>query len=960
MLRERRFGRFPGSQRLAGDGVPAQQPVSQTVRRIGRAAGALVLAAAMIPGVLVALPATGQAAPQAPAPTTGSAAATGPIGWDSYRHPERLTELGSGARLRQTSSFDRAGGNDDGFDGTYSCLRTTSAGCVLAEQTGAGEIDSIWFTRDEGNVTKTGTITVELDGKTVLSGSLQEIVNGAKGAPFVYPLVANANQSSGGVYLKVPMPYRSSMRVTTQHNPLFYHVSYRNFPSAAGVKTFDPSDKANDVVAVLRKAGTADPKKPVPGAVTKTGAVDVPAGATRTIASATGPGAISQLALTLPQLVSDAKNADAVLRKTRLRISFDGKRRVDAPLGEFFGTGLGLYDVRSLMFGVDAKSAKLSSWWSMPYVGRADIQLTNGSSVPIRGGKSQLTSARNTSIGKALATGKAGYFTANGVSANATQGRDHSFLSTTGQGRVVGVTHTVEGRIAGGNVREYLEGDERLFTDGALSPEVHGTGTEDFYESGWYFNKGTFNAPMNGNPVHEDRKAGCQYDCTGMYRLLLADSAEYDSSVRFSIEHGAANTAAAVESSTTYSYQRGISGAGQRVWSDRLTIGDAASEKAHAYTPNAGAPTKVSSAFEGHDGQPGGISAPVTMNTRPTSAPVSFTMAVDRRNRGVVLRRISDQNAGYQSAAVSVDGKSAGTWTQPLGNKIRRWLDDSFELPTELTKGKSKVTVRLTPAAGAPKWTVASYASVSIVDNYRDQKAPEAVTGPAAAGDERNTMRVSWQPARDDVYAPTYRIYGSTKRGFSPGPSTMLGTTTEPGFIHGDLGLNETWYYRVRAVDAAGREGPASPEASGKTGKVRRYELEQLLPPVSADAPADAQGDCCGARWSNGAQLFFQPKAAGKKVTLKLPVKTAGKYDLSGALTKAPDYGITTFALDGKQLGAATDGYNAGGVVVAPVKFGQHQLSAGDHTLTITVTGKNAASKGFFAGLDFLDARWVG
>jgi len=39
------------------------------------------------------------------------------------------------------------------------------------------------------------------------------------GAPFASPLVANADQTSGGVYVKVPMPFRSSMRVTTDTDP---------------------------------------------------------------------------------------------------------------------------------------------------------------------------------------------------------------------------------------------------------------------------------------------------------------------------------------------------------------------------------------------------------------------------------------------------------------------------------------------------------------------------------------------------------------------------------------------------------------------------------------------------------------------------------------------------------------------------------------------------------------------
>ena len=252
-------------------------------------------------GVAVLAVAGGAAPVQAgPAPTTQSA--KGPVGWDTYRRLDRLPELALGSRAKQLSSYDRTGGNDDGFNGTYSCLRQDGSRCVIAEADGAGEIDSIWFTRDGGDVTKNGNLRIVLDGRTVLDANAEDVVDGKLGAPFVHPLVANGDQSSGGVYIKVPMPYRHSMLVETDANPLFYHVTYRAFDDATGVRTFDPRDKATDVIAKLRAAGTADPKPAQPGAHTSHTAVNVPAGHTATIAGGDGPGEISALRLRLPQL----------------------------------------------------------------------------------------------------------------------------------------------------------------------------------------------------------------------------------------------------------------------------------------------------------------------------------------------------------------------------------------------------------------------------------------------------------------------------------------------------------------------------------------------------------------------------------------------------------------------------------------------------------------------------------
>src|ERR1043165_215762 len=82
------------------------------------------------------------------APRVAGATDKGPIGWQVYRRMDQLAAMRPGAQARQFSSFDRTGGNDDGFAGTYSCLRTTPTGCVIAERTGPGQIDSMWFTRD--------------------------------------------------------------------------------------------------------------------------------------------------------------------------------------------------------------------------------------------------------------------------------------------------------------------------------------------------------------------------------------------------------------------------------------------------------------------------------------------------------------------------------------------------------------------------------------------------------------------------------------------------------------------------------------------------------------------------------------------------------------------------------------------------------------------------------------------
>src|ERR1700749_2377559 len=226
------------------------------------------------------------------------------VGWDTYRRLDRLPYLSADTETLQVSSFDRTGGNFDissGNDnGSGGCLASGGVGCVIAEDRGAGEIDSMWFTRDSGNVSRMGAIRVDVDGQTVIDAPLQSLVDGGLGAPFVWPLVANAAQSPAGVYLKVPMPYRQSMRISVASNLQYYHVDYRKFSNAEGVRTFSPSDPALDVIATLRAAGTVDPNPSAPGSAHHKRGVELAAGATATIAESTGSGSISSLRLRLP------------------------------------------------------------------------------------------------------------------------------------------------------------------------------------------------------------------------------------------------------------------------------------------------------------------------------------------------------------------------------------------------------------------------------------------------------------------------------------------------------------------------------------------------------------------------------------------------------------------------------------------------------------------------------------
>src|SRR5690606_14555150 len=93
---------------------------------------------------------------------------------------------------------------------------------------------------------------------------------------------------------------------------------------------------------------------------------------------------------------------------------------------------------------------------------------------------------------------------------------------------------------------------------------------------------------------------------------------------------------------------------------------------------------------------------------------------------------------------------------------------------------------------------------------------------------------------------------------------------------------------------------------------------------------------------------------AGDFATLELSVPEEGEYELSVIFTKAKDYGIVQLSIDGKEVGEPFDGYSSSVATSDPVNMGTLELTAGEHTITFTITGKSESSTGYLAGIDVL------
>src|SRR5262249_10269878 len=81
-------------------------------------------------------------------------------------------------------------------------------------------------------------------------------------------------------------------------------------------------------------------------------------------------------------------------------------------------------------------------------------------------------------------------------------------------------------------------------------PSINGTGTEDYFSSGWYFDRGLYSAPYHGVLIKDTDNGR-----VSAYRWHIEDAMPFHSSIRVTIEHGTENNHECDYSSVAYWYQ---------------------------------------------------------------------------------------------------------------------------------------------------------------------------------------------------------------------------------------------------------------------------------------------------------------------------------------------------------------------------------------------------------------------
>lgn len=130
---------------------------------------------------------------------------------------------------------------------------------------------------------------------------------------------------------------------------------------------------------------------------------------------------------------------------------------------------------------------------------------------------------------------------------------------------------------------------------------------------------------------------------------------------------------------------------------------------------------------------------------------------------------------------------------------------------------------------------------------------PSRVTGLTATAASSSSIQLAWQAATDDQAVASYRIYRGHAVNFVADSANLVATITAPTLTHTDGSLQPStqYFYRVRAVDDEGHEGPLSAVASATTqaqsSSSSSSSSSSNPPPPSGGGgpppPPDADGD---------------------------------------------------------------------------------------------------------------------
>ena len=432
--------------------------------------------------------------------------------------------------VEQVSSYDTTGMNDDGFSGKYSYLRKEDRKLVLADLKGPGVINRIWTPTPT-----TDTIQFFFDGEDLPRISIPFIdLFSGKVYPFISPICGN---EVGGYYCYIPIQYSKSCIIKYVGERMQFHqIQSRPYPAGTAIESFTMNwpEKANIALksACLFWNGESNPLN-----LLREAGIEVKEemkqffllpGETVDFFNSSRGGRIVGLELECGTVL-EGSNKDIMVQA---RWDNNADAAFYVPAADFFGYAFGKPAMRSIVAGNNSTGINYC-YLPMPFDKKAELKMvyekregTMQHKVELRTKVYYVSIPRNPEMeGRLYAAWRREILPKDG--------EPYMIADIKDKGHYVGTIHQAQGLRPGMTL--FFEGDDVTHIDGKM--RMHGTGSEDYYNGGWYALLDRWDRGVS-LPIHGSLDYSLPMCRTGGYRFYLTDKLTFEKELLLTIEHG--------------------------------------------------------------------------------------------------------------------------------------------------------------------------------------------------------------------------------------------------------------------------------------------------------------------------------------------------------------------------------------------------------------------------------------
>ncbi|MDN5203745.1 DUF2961 domain-containing protein [Fulvivirgaceae bacterium BMA10] len=452
---------------------------------------------------------------------------------DMLNNIELLPKYVERGEAHMLSSYDSTGGNDDGFSGKYSFIRKEGEDrLVIADLKGPGVIQRIWTpipTRD--------TIQFYFDGEKEprINIKFEDLFTGKK-YPFVAPLCGN---EIGGYFSYIPIPFAKSLKIVYVGSGLKFHqIQYRLYKKNKKVTSFHVDltehekkalERASQPWIKVEKDQLGQNGRKKENLKTYKKQVSINPGETLKWVELSGGGRIVSITMDNASQL-ESKNTDLIFRA---KWDDDPNYGINVPLAPLFGYAFGEKSMHSLLMGTDGETNYTQL--PMPFDDKAVLELhylkRDGTAQPTFDFEFTLAYSDEKRNPK-----KEGRLYATWNREFPKEGKPFTILKQQGKGHHVGTllfcqsTEEKDVWFPTG----FFEGDDVTTIDGEL--RMHGTGSEDYFNGGWYGVADRWDA-AHSLPIHGCLDYSIPLARTAAYRFYTSDKVNFEQSYELTIEH---------------------------------------------------------------------------------------------------------------------------------------------------------------------------------------------------------------------------------------------------------------------------------------------------------------------------------------------------------------------------------------------------------------------------------------